>query len=59
MRLDFVVDDNNEGGSPFHTVMNNSLVSIFEQPGQLELKEYNVKKLYMDAFPAQSTCRRT
>ncbi|WP_300691304.1 type IX secretion system sortase PorU [Chryseobacterium sp.] len=55
MRLDFVVDDNNEGGSPFHDVMNSSLASIFEQPGQLDLKEYNVKKLYMDAFPAQST----
>lgn len=55
MRLDFVVDDNNEGGSPFHNVMNSSLVNIFEQPGQQELKEYNVKKLYMDAFAAQST----
>ncbi|SMO76203.1 Peptidase family C25 [Chryseobacterium rhizoplanae] len=55
MRLDFVVDDNNEGGSPFHNVMDSSLSSIFEQPGQLELKEYNVKKLYMDAFTAQST----
>jgi hypothetical protein len=30
MKLDFVVDDDNEGGPPFHTVMNNSLVNIFE-----------------------------
>ncbi|KFF75543.1 hypothetical protein HX13_05265 [Chryseobacterium sp. P1-3] len=55
MKLDFVVDDDRDGGSPFHDVMNNTLVNIFEQPGQQDLKEYNVRKLYMDAFPAQST----
>ncbi|PWN70659.1 hypothetical protein C1631_011935 [Chryseobacterium phosphatilyticum] len=55
MRLDFVVDDDREGGGPFHDVMNKTLANVFEQPGQQELKEYNVKKLYLDAFPAQST----
>ncbi|KPE52990.1 type IX secretion system sortase PorU [Chryseobacterium indologenes] len=55
MKLDFVVDDDKDNGSPFHNVMNTSLADIFEQPGQVDLKEYNVRKLYMDAFPAQST----
>ncbi|WP_312901290.1 type IX secretion system sortase PorU [Chryseobacterium taichungense] len=54
MKLDFVVDDDNDGGTPFHTVMNNSLVTVFEQP-TTDLKEYNVRKLYLDAFQAQST----
>lgn len=55
MKLDFVVDDDDEGGGPFHDVMNNTLSSIFEQPGSTNLKEYNVRKLYLDAFQAQST----
>lgn len=55
MRLDFVVDDNEEGGGPFHNVMNNTLVSVFEQPGVQTLKEYNIKKTYQDAFTLQST----
>lgn len=55
MKLDFVVDDAADGGGPFHNVVNSTLVDTFEQPGQQELKEYNVKKLYLDAFPAQST----
>lgn len=54
MKLDFVVDDNEEGG-PFHDLMNNALVDVFEQPGVPTLKEYNVKKLYLDAFTVQST----
>lgn len=55
MKLDFVVDDDNDGGIPFHTVMNNTLGSIFEIPASPVLKEYNVRKLYLDAFQAQST----
>lgn len=55
MRLDFVVDDNGEGGGPFHNVMNNTLSGLFEQTGVQTLKEYNVKKLYQDAFTIQST----
>lgn len=55
MRLDFVVDDNAESGGPFHNVINNTLTSLFEQPGVPTLKEYNVKKSYLDAFTVQST----
>jgi len=55
MKLDFVVDDDNDGGTPFHTVMNNTLKSIFEIPSSPVLKEYNIRKLYLDAFQAQST----
>lgn len=55
MKLDFVVDDDNDGGTPFHTVMNNTLTSTFEIPASTTLKEYNVRKLYMDAFQSQST----
>lgn len=58
MKLDFVVDDDHNEDMvspvPFHTVMDNTLVDIFEQPGNT-LKEYNVRKLYLDAFQAQST----
>jgi hypothetical protein len=38
MKLDFVVDDNNEGGSPFHTVMNNSLVIYLNNQDSWNLK---------------------
>lgn len=55
MKLDFVVDDDNDGGVPFHTVMNNTLANTFEVPASTLLKEYNVRKLYLDAFQAQST----
>ena len=54
MKLDFVVDDDNDGGVPFHNIMNNTLASTFETAGTT-LKEYNVRKLYMDAFQGQST----
>ncbi|MBT2620441.1 MULTISPECIES: type IX secretion system sortase PorU [Chryseobacterium] len=55
MKLDFVVDDDTDNGSPFHNVMNSTLETIFEQAGSNNLKEYNVRKLYLDAFQAQST----
>lgn len=55
MKLDFVVDDDNDSGPPFHTVMNNTLETTFEVPASTDLKEYNVRKLYLDAFQAQST----
>ncbi|MCD1118273.1 type IX secretion system sortase PorU [Chryseobacterium turcicum] len=55
MKLDFIVDDNGEGGGAFHNVMNNTLVNTFEIPSVNTLKEYNVRKLYLDAFQAQST----
>lgn len=55
MKLDFVVDDDNDGGTPFHNVMNGTLESTFELPASTMLKEYNVRKLYLDAFQGQST----
>ena len=55
MKLDFVVDDDGQGGGPFHNVMNNTLANTFEIPLTNTLKEYNVRKLYLDAFQAQST----
>ncbi|MDH6250423.1 hypothetical protein M2347_000150 [Chryseobacterium sp. H1D6B] len=59
MKLDFVVDDDTDENTSaplaFHTVMNNSLAGIFELPGSNVLKEYNVRKLYLDAFQAVST----
>ncbi|MXS70667.1 type IX secretion system sortase PorU [Flavobacteriaceae bacterium W22] len=55
MKLDFVVDDDNDGGAPFHNIMDNVLKDIFETAGTNTLKEYNVRKLYMDAFQGQST----
>lgn len=53
MKLDFLADDNNDGGTPFHTVMNNALIQTFE--GATDKPEYNVRKLYNDSFPAIST----
>ncbi|RST29162.1 type IX secretion system sortase PorU [Chryseobacterium lacus] len=53
MKLDFVVDDDKDGGTPFHTIMNTALEEVFE--GTTDKPEYNVRKLYMDAFPAEST----
>lgn len=52
MKLDFVVDDDADTGVPFHNTMNNSLVNVFEKNSLR--KEYNVRKLYLDAFTAQS-----
>ena len=53
MKLDFVVDDDFDGGEPFHNVMERSVKQHFEDPPTL--KEYNVRKLYLDAFPAEVT----
>lgn len=57
MKLNFVVDDDGttdeEGGYPFHVNMENTLKSVFE--GTTDKPEYNVKKLYLDAYPAIST----
>ncbi|OBW42779.1 hypothetical protein AB670_00863 [Chryseobacterium sp. MOF25P] len=55
MKLDFIVDDDNDNTIPFHTTMNNTLTSTFEIPLVNTLREYNVKKLYLDSFQAQST----
>ncbi|MFC6269042.1 type IX secretion system sortase PorU [Frigoriflavimonas asaccharolytica] len=53
MKLDFFADDDNDGGTPFHTVMNSALVQTFE--GTSDKPEYNVRKAYNDSFPAIST----
>lgn len=47
MKLDFVVDDDADGGGPFHDIMNRVIVENFESGKR---GEYNVKKLYLDAF---------
>lgn len=53
MKMDFVVDDDADNVLPFHNTMNKSLVNVFET-GTLR-KEYNIRKLYLDAFPAQTS----
>ncbi|WHF51738.1 type IX secretion system sortase PorU [Chryseobacterium gotjawalense] len=53
MKMDFVVDDDADNQFPFHNTMNASLVNVFET-GALR-KEYNIRKLYLDAFPAQTS----
>ena len=53
MKLDFVVDDDADNQFPFHNTMNASLVNVFET-GNLR-KEYNVRKLYLDSFTAQTS----
>lgn len=53
MKLDFVVDDDADNGVPFHNTMNASLVNVFEAAD--DKKEYNIRKLYLDSFPAQSS----
>lgn len=51
MKLDFVVDDDYENENPFHTTVNNALVSNFESDTNTR-KEYNIRKLYLDSFTA-------
>jgi len=53
MKLDFVVDDDADNLVAFHNTMNSSLVNVFEN-GSVR-KEYNVRKLYLDAFTAQTS----
>lgn len=53
MKMDFVVDDDADNQFPFHNTMNEALVTSFEA-GTLR-KEYNIRKLYLDAFTAQTS----
>lgn len=55
MKLDFVVDDDYDGGAPFHNDMNRILANNFESTSSSERKEYNVRKLYLDAFSPESS----
>ena len=52
MKLDFVVDDDADDGEPFHNVMNRAIVDNFESGTR---SEYNIKKLYLDAFAPDYT----
>ena len=58
MKLNFVVDDDDDregaaGGIPFHKTVNQALVNNFETG--TTRNEYNVRKLYLDAFPAHAS----
>lgn len=53
MNMDFVVDDDNDGGTPFHTEINAVLKNIFQDG--TDKKEYHIRKLYLDAFAPEST----
>ena len=69
MKMNFVVDDDFDAkyspdppnppntnpltNGTFHDAVNFVLVKNFE--GSTDKPEYNIKKLYLDAFPAQST----
>ncbi len=48
MKMDYVVDDDNDTGVPFHTIMNGTIVNVFET--NTDKPEYFIKKLYSDAF---------
>lgn len=56
MKLDFVADDDADGdgpgsvGKPFHNLVDNSIKLNFETNS--DKPEYNIRKLYLDAFPA-------
>lgn len=55
MKMDFVADDDFDGSgpysipAPFHNLVDYSVKQNFE--GNTDKPEYNIKKLYMDAFP--------
>lgn len=65
MKLDFVVDDDADNGVPFHNTMNNALKKAELDSGYLtpssniyytnKKPEYNIRKLYFDAFQAQTS----
>lgn len=55
MKLDFVADDDSEGsgpdpvGKPFHDLVDYAISQSFSSTNK---PEYNIRKLYLDAFPA-------
>lgn len=53
MKMSYVVDDDSDGGSPFHNIMENAIKKNFETGN--ERKEYNINKLYLDATQAVSS----
>lgn len=50
LKMDFVVDDDADIQFPFHNTINQALVNNFEQGVR---SEYNIRKLYLDSFPAE------
>ena len=53
-RLDFTVDDDCDLGTAFHNYMEDALTDIFSAPNS-DKPEYNIRKLYMDAYPQINT----
>lgn len=51
MKMDFVADDDFDGGAPFHNLVEKSIADNFEV-GTVR-NEYNIRKLYLDAFPQE------
>ncbi|MGS0748299.1 hypothetical protein [Halpernia sp. GG3] len=59
MKLDFVVDNDLQNESPpsgvaFHTAANEAIAANFEG-SSTDKPEYNIRKLYLDAFPATNS----
>lgn len=48
LNMSFVVDDNGEGGTPFHTLMDNYVKNTFENSSERGF--YNLKKMYLDSY---------
>lgn len=66
MKLDFIADDDADSGTPFHNTMNNAIIKAEMENGsptpnlpptvyQNKKPEYNIRKLYLDAFPAETS----
>ena len=53
-RMDFTVDDDCDLGNAFHNYVENTLTGVFEAPNT-DKPEYNIRKLYMDAYPQINT----
>ncbi|WP_313028030.1 type IX secretion system sortase PorU [Soonwooa sp.] len=70
MKLDFIVDDDADNNVPFHNTMENAFKSANMENGYLnptpsfpnppilyqnKRPEYNIRKLYLDAFPPETS----
>ena len=70
MKLNFVADDDADTGFPFHNTVNNSILMADMENGTITVPpntppstalyenkkpEYHVRKLYLDAFPAETS----
>lgn len=71
MKLDFVVDDDADNVVPFHNTMNDAILKASMETGSItvntpsgppvvtnyvnKIPEYNIRKLYLDAFQAQTS----